>query len=45
MPTDKGANAGRKVTALVAGMVAGADSIGDMALLCHGGMRTLFDQP
>ena len=37
MPTDKGANAGAKVSALVAGMVAGADSIEDMALLRHGG--------
>jgi hypothetical protein len=26
VPSDKGANAGAKVTALVAGMVAGADS-------------------
>src|SRR4051812_36093210 len=33
VPTDKGANAGRKVAALVAGMVAGADSIDDCALL------------
>ena len=31
VPTDKGANAGLKVTSLVAGMVAGADSIDDMA--------------
>jgi hypothetical protein len=45
VPTDKGANAGGKVTALVAGMVAGADSIDDMALLRHGGMAKLFDQP
>ena len=45
VPTDKGANAGGKVTALVAGMVAGADSIDDMALLRHGGMPKLFDQP
>lgn len=37
-----GANAGLKVMALVAGMVAGADSIDDMALLRHGGMRKLF---
>lgn len=37
VPTDKGANAGLKVTSLVAGMVAGADSIDDMALLRHGG--------
>lgn len=42
--TDKGANAGGKVTALVAGMVAGADSIDDMALLRHGGMARLFDR-
>ena len=33
VPTDKGANAGGKVNALVAGMVAGADCIDDMALL------------
>lgn len=29
VPTDKGANAGRKIGSLVAGMVAGADSIAD----------------
>ena len=45
LPTDKGANAGRKVTSLVAGMVAGADSIEDMALLRHGAMGTIFDRP
>lgn len=45
VPTDKGANAGGKVTALVCGMVAGADSIDDMALLRHGAMGRLFDQP
>jgi hypothetical protein len=44
VPTDKGANAGAKVSALVAGMVAGADSIDDMALLRHGAMGTVFDQ-
>ncbi len=43
MPTDKGANAGPKVSALVAGMVAGAGSIDDMAVLRHGGMRRLFE--
>jgi hypothetical protein len=43
VPTDKGANAGLKVASLVAGMVAGADSIDDMALLRHGGMRRVFD--
>ena len=42
VPTDKGANAGLKVTSLVAGMVAGADSIDDMAVLRHGGMSRLF---
>jgi hypothetical protein len=43
VPTDKGANAGLKVSSLVAGMVAGADSIDDMALLRHGGMGKVFD--
>jgi hypothetical protein len=40
--TDKGAHAGSKVAALVAGMVAGADSIEDMDVLRHGGMARLF---
>lgn len=34
---DKGANAGAKITSLIAGMVAGADSINDMDLPRHGG--------
>ena len=42
VPTDKGANAGLKVASLVAGMVAGADSIDDMGLLRHGGMSRVF---
>jgi hypothetical protein len=42
VPSDRGANAGLKVTSLVAGMVAGADSIEDMRLLRHGGMGRLF---
>lgn len=42
VPGDKGANAGLKVASLVAGMAAGADSIQDMDLLRHGGMRRLF---
>ena len=42
VPTDRGANAGGKVASLVAGMVAGADSIDDMALLRHGGMGRVF---
>jgi len=43
VPTDKGANAGLKVASLVAGMLAGADSIDDMAVLRHGGMGQVFD--
>lgn len=43
VPTDKGANAGAKVAALVAGMCAGADSIDDMAILRHGAMKRLFN--
>lgn len=42
VPTDKGANPGAKVSAVVAGMLAGADSIDDMNLLRHGGMGNLF---
>jgi Transposase DDE domain group 1 len=42
VPTDKGAHAGAKVASLVAGMVAGADSIDDLAVLRHGGMGKLF---
>jgi hypothetical protein len=44
VPTDKGANAGLKVSSLVAGMLAGADSIDDIALLRHGGMGRVFDR-
>lgn len=43
VPADKGANAGLKVALLVAGLVAGADSIDDMALLRHGGMKRAFN--
>jgi hypothetical protein len=43
VPTDKGANAGLKVASLVAGMVAGADSIDDMGLLRHGAMGRVFN--
>src|SRR4051812_35510945 len=42
VPTDKGANPGLKISSLVAGMVAGADSFEDMALLRHGGMGTVL---
>jgi hypothetical protein len=45
VPTDKGAHPGAKVSALVAGMVAGADSIDDMRLLRHGAMATVFERP
>src|SRR3954463_6116426 len=44
VPTDQGATAGAKGSCLVAGMVGGADSIDDMALLRHGAMGTLFDR-
>ncbi len=43
LPEGAGVNAQLKVPALVAGMVAGADSIDDMDLLRHGGMGRLFD--
>jgi Transposase DDE domain group 1 len=42
VPGDKGAHAGWKTASLVAGMVAGADSIDDMGLLRHGGMGRVF---
>jgi hypothetical protein len=42
VPGGAGVAAGAKVSALVAGMVAGADSIADMDLLRHGGMPRLF---
>lgn len=45
VPTDKGANPDRKVFSLVAGMVAGADSIDDMTMLRHGAMGRVFDHP
>ena len=38
-----GAKPGLKIPALVAGMIAGADSIDDMAVLRHGAMDRLFD--
>src|SRR5690625_1089924 len=43
--TDKGANAGMKLSSLVAGMAAGADSIEDMALLRHGALGKVFHRP
>lgn len=38
------ANAAAKISALIGGMVAGADSIEDMDLLRHGGMGRVFDE-
>lgn len=45
VPTDKGAHAGRKIGSLIGGMVAGADSIADLAIVRHGAMGTVFDRP
>ena len=42
MPSDRGANPHLKVASLIAGMVAGADSIDDMDIVRHGGMDRLF---
>jgi hypothetical protein len=42
IPGDKGANPAGKVATIVAGMVAGADSIDDLNVARHGGMDSLF---
>ena len=42
LPTDKGVNPAGKVATIVAGMLAGADSIDDLDIARHGGMRSLF---
>lgn len=42
LPGDKGANPAGKVTTIVAGMLAGADSIDDLDVARHGGMPSLF---
>lgn len=42
VPGSAGANAGVKLMCLVAGMVAGADSIQDMGVLRHGAMGKVF---
>lgn len=44
VPGSAGANLTVKIPALVAGMVAGADSIDDMGLLRHGGMGRLVSE-
>jgi hypothetical protein len=42
VPGGAGRHAGAKVSSVVAGMVAGADSIADLDLLRHGGLGRLF---
>jgi Transposase DDE domain group 1 len=42
VPSHKGSNAADKVATIVAGMVAGADSIDDLDVVRHGGMAQLF---
>ncbi|GID46631.1 hypothetical protein Aca07nite_39060 [Actinoplanes capillaceus] len=42
LPTDKGVNPTGKIATIVAGMLAGADSIDDLGVARHGGMRSLF---
>ena len=42
IPGDKGSNPGGKVATIVAGMVAGADSVDDLNIARHGGMSCLF---
>ena len=43
VPGTAGANASVKVTGIIAGMIAGADSISDLDVLRHGGMGRVFD--
>ena len=43
VPGSAGANAAVKIPAVVAGRVAGADSISELNLLRHGGMGRLFN--
>jgi hypothetical protein len=42
LPGDKGANPAGKIATIVAGMLAGADSIDDLDVARHGGMPGLF---
>jgi hypothetical protein len=42
LPGDKGANPAGKIATIVAGMLAGADSIDDLDIARHGGMPSLF---
>jgi hypothetical protein len=43
VPGSAGAHAGAKVSSIVAGMVAGADSIDDLDVIRHGALPELFD--
>jgi hypothetical protein len=42
LPTSIGSNPAGKISAIVAGMVAGADSIDDLNVIRHGGMARMF---
>jgi hypothetical protein len=42
LPTSIGSNPAGKISAIVAGMVAGADSIDDLDVIRHGGMASVF---
>ena len=42
LPTDKGSNPAAKLATIVAGMLTGADSIDELNIARHGGMRSLF---
>jgi hypothetical protein len=42
LPTSVGSNPAGKISAIVAGMVAGGDSIDDLDVIRHGGMRSVF---
>jgi hypothetical protein len=42
LPGDTGSNPAGKLATIVAGMLAGADSIDDLNIARHGGMRSLF---
>src|SRR4029453_9104959 len=42
LPGDTGSNPAAKIATIVAGMLAGADSIDDLNIARHGGMRSLF---
>jgi Transposase DDE domain group 1 len=42
LPGDTGSNPAAKIATIIAGMLAGADSIDDLDIARHGGMRSLF---